>query len=198
MKHQQIDMLAFPGHKGLLGPQGTGMLLVEGNISLTPLLHGGTGSFSHMADQPEQWPEQLESGTLNVPGIAGLLAALIVYEKGKTENVPRETFLANKVIEGLKSIPSIQIYGPPEGADRLPIVAFNIKETDSQEIATILDSHYNIAVRGGLHCSPLVHEAMNTSRQGAVRASLSYYNTAEEVEQFLQAIREISEAYDEI
>jgi cysteine desulfurase family protein len=197
MKEQQIDMLVFPGHKGLLGPQGIGMLLVEGDIELSPIHHGGTGSFSESPAQPDQWPERLESGTLNTPGIAGLLAALEVYEKNKYENVPRETLLINKLLAGLNKIPGIHIFGPPQGKNRLPIAAFNINSIHSQEIAVILDSHYDIAVRGGLHCSPLAHQVLNTANQGVIRASLSYYNTEEEVEQFLHAVKEIAEVYQE-
>jgi cysteine desulfurase family protein len=198
MKEQQIDMLVFPGHKGLLGPQGTGMLLVEGNIPLEPIHHGGTGSFSELPDQPVVWPERMESGTLNLPGIAGLLAALQVYEQNKNKNVPRETFLVNRLLKGLKLLSEIQVYGPQESSHRLPIVAFNINKINSQEITTVLDSHYDIAVRGGLHCSPLTHEVLYTTNQGVVRASLSYYNTEEEVDRFLKAVKEIAEAYQEI
>lgn len=198
MQEQGIDMLAFPGHKGLLGPQGTGMLLVEGDIQLNPIHHGGTGSFSEIPNQPNQWPERLESGTLNTPGIAGLHAALCAYEKRKNENVPRETFLTNQLYEGLSNIDGVTCYGPEMGEMRMPIVAFNILNVDSQEVAMILDSHYDIAVRAGLHCSPLTHEMLETTEQGIVRASLSYYNTEEEVVEFLQAIEEIAAAYKEI
>ncbi|GAB3797810.1 aminotransferase class V-fold PLP-dependent enzyme [Virgibacillus kimchii] len=197
MKDQLIDMLVFPGHKGLLGPQGTGMLLMEGEVPLTPIHHGGTGSFSQLADQPERWPEFMESGTLNTPGISGLLAALKVFEAGKDENVPRETLLVNKLLKGLNAIPNVQVYGPGPSSDRLPIAAFNIDQIDSQEVATILDSHYDIAVRAGLHCSPLTHEILNTENQGVIRASLNYYNTNEEVDIFLRAIEEIAAAYQE-
>lgn len=195
MQEQSIDMLAFPGHKGLLGPQGTGMLLVEGGLDLAPLHHGGTGGFSESINQPYQWPERLESGTLNTPGIAGLFAALQSYEERIDEIVPRETILVKDLLKRLKSIPGIICYGPEEGQARMPIVAFNVQEIDSQEIAMILDSHYNIAVRAGLHCSPLTHETLKTGNQGIVRASLSRYNTKEEVDIFIKAIEEIAAAY---
>lgn len=195
MQEQGIDMLAFPGHKGLLGPQGTGMLLVEGEIDLDPLHHGGTGSFSEVPNQPNEWPENMESGTLNTVGIAGLHAALEVYKQRKYEIVPRETILVRRLIKGLNAISGVTCYGPKGEQDRMPIAAFNVKEIDSQEIAMVLDSHYEIAVRAGLHCSPLTHETLNTSDQGIVRASLSRYNTEEEVDIFLQAITEIAEAY---
>ncbi|WP_099158979.1 aminotransferase class V-fold PLP-dependent enzyme [Virgibacillus ndiopensis] len=198
MKEQGINMLAFPGHKGLLGPQGTGMLLVEGNIDLEPIHHGGTGAFSESPDQPEQWPERMESGTLNTPGIAGLYAALCAYEEREDKNVPRETFLINRLYEGLTEIPGIICYGPSSNETRMPIVAFNVKNVDSQEIAMILDTHYDIAVRAGLHCSPLSHETLKTTDQGVVRASLSRYNTEKEVEVFIQAVKEITAAYHEL
>lgn len=195
MQKQGIDMLAFPGHKGLLGPQGTGMLLVEGEIELAPLHHGGTGAFSELPNQPSQWPEKLESGTLNTPGIAGLYAAFKTYEDQREEIVPRETILAKKLLQGLNALPGITCYGPDETMDRMPIVAFNVTGIDSQEIAMILDAHYKIAVRAGLHCSPLTHETLRTSDQGVVRASLGRYNTDDEVDIFLQAIHEIVAAY---
>lgn len=195
MQEMNIDMLAFPGHKGLLGPQGTGMLLVNGNINLNPINHGGTGSFSEIPDQPSQWPERLEAGTLNTPGIAGLNAALRCYEERKNKNVPRETILCQRLAKGLKETDGVNCYEIDEEKRHMPIVAFNVLNVPSQEIAMVLDSHYDIAVRAGLHCSPLTHEALNTADRGVVRASLGIYNTDEEVEQFLEAIQEITESY---
>jgi len=197
MEDQELDMIAFPGHKGILGPQGTGVLAVRQQIDLVPLHHGGTGGLSEMIDQPQQWPDRYESGTLNTPGIAGLSAAIDVLEKSEKNNVPRETILTNELLKGLQSINGITCFGPPSSDNRLPIVAFNIKNIPSQEVAMILDSHYNIAVRAGLHCSPLTHETLQTMDQGIIRASLSRYNTKEEVQTFLQAIEEIVTAYDE-
>ena len=195
MKTDGINMLVFPGHKGLMGPQGTGMLLVEGDIALKPILHGGTGAFSENVAQPEQWPERFESGTLNVPAIAGLGAAIDVYMSRKHGNVPRETILINQLIKRLEQINGIRCYGPGVGEDRLPIIAFNIEGANSQEIAMILDSSYNICVRAGLHCSPLIHDSLGTLDQGIVRASLSMYNTETEIDQFLHAMTEIAAAY---
>lgn len=193
-----IDMLAFPGHKGLLGPQGTGILLVEGNIDLEPIQHGGTGIYSESADQPQVWPERFESGTLNTPGIAGLNAAIKVMNKEKNKNVSRETMLINSLIEGLQEFPDITLYGPDQSANRLPILSFNLRDVDSHEIAMVLDSHYHIAVRAGIHCNPLTHKYLDTISQGAVRISLSKYNTEKEVETFLKAIREIITAYRDL
>src|SRR5699024_2252276 len=187
MKKQKIDMLAFPGHKGLLGPQGTGMLLVEGNLDLRPIHHGGTGSFSEDPNQPEQWPEKLESGTLNTPGVAGLHAALEVYEQNREKIVPRETMLISQLVSGLKRIEGIKCFGPNVDENRMPIAAFNINNIDSQEVAMILDTHYQIAVRAGLHCSPLTHDTLKTIDQGIVRVSLNRFNTKEEIHLFLRA-----------
>lgn len=197
MRKQGINMLVFPGHKGILGPQGTGVLLVEGNVQLSPIHHGGTGAFSSSPNQPKQWPEYLESGTLNTPGIAGFYAALIEYEKRKQEFVPRETMLADTLYNGLVSIEGVTCYGPKADTFRMPIVAFNIENIPSQEVSMILDSHYNIAVRAGLHCSPLTHETLQTTEQGIVRASLGIYNTEDEIKQFILAIKEIVDSYKE-
>lgn len=193
-----IHMLAMPGHKGLLGPQGTGLLLLEGDITLHPLMYGGTGNHSLDALHPENLPERLESGTLNMPGIAGLSAALDLFESRKKENVPRETILIKKLLAGLENINDVVLYGPNLDEARMPIAAFNIAGVSSLEIAMILDSHYQIAVRGGLHCSPDAHETNGTTEQGMVRASLGYYNTEEEVEQFISAIAEIAAAYQNL
>lgn len=198
MSAQAIDILAFPGHKGILGPQGTGVLAVNGMNEMTPLHHGGTGFMSETIDQPDQWPEKYESGTLNTPGIAGLSAAIDVLNKQQKDNVSRETLLINKIINGLKSIENIICYGPPASERRLPIVSFNIKNISSQEIGMILDSHYEIMVRSGLHCSPLTHETIGTLDQGVVRVSVNRFNIEEEIDTFLQAITEITSAYDEI
>ncbi|MDY0404127.1 aminotransferase class V-fold PLP-dependent enzyme [Virgibacillus sp. 179-BFC.A HS] len=193
-----IDLLAMPGHKGLLGPQGTGLLLVEGDVALKPLLYGGTGSHSTDMLQPETWPEKMESGTLNMPGIAGLYAALTLYKKRISENVPRETLLAKQLCTGLNGIPNVKLYGPKIDEERMPIIAFNIDHVPSQEVAMILDSHYQIAVRAGLHCNPDAHQTMGTLDQGVVRASLGYANTKQEVEIFVKAVAEIAAAYENL
>lgn len=195
MKEQQIDLLALPAHKGLLGPQGVGVLLNEGNIPLEPIHHGGTGAFSEEINQPEKWPERVESGTLNTPGIAGLLGALECYEDRKEEIVPRETKLVKSVLAGLRDIENVEIYDTEQTKHRLPIVAFNVKNIPSQEIAMILDSHYHIAVRAGLHCSPLAHETLNTMDQGVVRVSFNMFNTNDEIDTFLQAMKDIAQSY---
>jgi len=193
MKEEQIDMLAIPGHKGLLGPQGIGVLIVEGDISLLPLIHGGTGKYSESVEQPPVWPEQYESGTLNTPGIAGLNASIKAIEEwGMEEIVSRETLLLDRCLHGLDSIEGVTVYGSKDLQSRVGVIAFNIDGVSAQEVTMILDQHYEICVRGGLHCTPLSHEAINTIEEGgAVRVSFGPYNTIEEVDQFLRAIEEI-------
>src|SRR5699024_11330273 len=121
-----------------------------------------------------------------------------LFMKQENKNVPRETLLINKLINGLKKMPDLTLYGLESNDNRLPIMAFNVTNTESQEIAMVLDSHYNIAVRGGLHCNPLTHHVLGTREQGVVRISLSQYNTEEEVDQFLYAMKEIVIAYSEL
>lgn len=193
MKQKQIDMLAIPGHKGLLGPQGIGVLMIEGNVSLTPLIHGGTGSFSESVEQPSIWPQQYESGTLNTPGIAGLNAAIqSIKDLGMEEIVSRETKLLKQCLKGLSLMDGITLYGTQDIEKRLGVIAFNVDGVPSQEVAIILDQYYDICVRSGIHCTPLSHEANGTLEEGgAVRVSFGPYNTSDEVEAFLRAIQEI-------
>ncbi|TKD67658.1 aminotransferase class V-fold PLP-dependent enzyme [Pseudalkalibacillus hwajinpoensis] len=194
MNQMNIDLLAFPGHKGLLGPQGTGVLIVGQGIELTPIHHGGTGSSSEMIDQPDSLPERLESGTLNTPGIAGLLAGLTAVKAMGLDTIrAHEKRLTEILIQGLEKIQFVHVYGPT--TDRLGVVPFTIEGIDSQEIAIILDQHYEIAVRAGLHCTPLGHETIGTSSHGTVRLSVGPYNTEEEIRKVIQAIEEIVDGY---
>ncbi|MCG0275106.1 MAG: aminotransferase class V-fold PLP-dependent enzyme [Thermosediminibacteraceae bacterium] len=191
-----IDLLAFPGHKGLYGPQGTGGLYVREGLKLAPLRHGGTGSFSEELLQPEILPDLLESGTLNTPGIAGLAAGVRFVKKIGLSNIRTfEDQLTQKFLEGLLEIDGITVYGPPRASNnRLAVVSINMKGMDSAELAYLLDSRYDIQVRPGLHCSPLAHETIGTKEQGTVRFSFSIFNTIEEVEGALFALKEISKA----
>ena len=193
MSDMSIDLLAFPGHKGLLGPQGTGVLMVSEGIELKPLYHGGTGSSSELIEQPNQLPERLESGTLNTPGIAGLLAGLNAVKKmGLYEIRKHEQKLTEILVNRLNQIDYVHVYGPEK---RLAVIPFTIDGIDAQEIAIILDQHYEIAVRAGLHCTPLGHETIGTSRTGTVRLSVGPYNTEDEVYKVIEAIEEIVEGY---
>ncbi|WP_102348072.1 aminotransferase class V-fold PLP-dependent enzyme [Bacillus sp. Marseille-P3661] len=192
-----IDLLAFAGHKGLMGPQGTGALLINKNIELTPMLTGGTGHSSEMVEQPDELPDRLESGTLNTPGIAGLLEGVrFVKNKGLDKIFEHEKELTNACIKGLQSIDKVHVFGPDLYEKRLAVVPFIIEGIDSQEVAMILDQHYQIAVRAGLHCSPLAHESIGTiAIGGTLRASFGVYNTLDEVEKLITAVEEIKQGY---
>lgn len=192
MENMGIDLLAFPGHKSLLGPQGTGALLIGKNIDLKPIMYGGTGAFSESEKQPEELPYRLESGTLNTPGIAGLLAGLkVVKKRGLDAILTHERELAKECIKRLKEIERVRVYGNGD----LGVFAFAIENADSHEIAMILDQHYQIAVRAGLHCAPLIHKHLGTIETGLVRVSFGYTNTKEEVDAFVSAIQEITQFY---
>ncbi|MCR8996146.1 aminotransferase class V-fold PLP-dependent enzyme [Brevibacillus laterosporus] len=192
----KIDMLAFPGHKGLYGPQGTGCLFVKDEINLEPLLHGGTGSQSEAIEQPTTRPDRYESGTANTVGIAGLGAGVsFVLETGIEKIHQQEWALAKMTLEELMKIDGVEVYGPDLSIERVGLVAFNIKGADASEIAFILDQQYQIAVRAGYHCTPLGHETVGTEKRGAVRASFGVFNDENDVRRLISAIREISEAF---
>lgn len=194
MKEMKVDLMALAGHKSLMGPQGIGCLFVQPDIDLKPVNVGGTGSQSENPEQPVSWPTGWESGTMNTPGIAGLLKGLEEVERREIEVIhDHERRLAEKIIQGLLETENITVFGPVEGEDRLGVVAFKMDGVNSHEVAMILDEHYDIAVRAGLHCSPLIHETFQTMESGLVRASVGIYNTEEEVSIFLQAVKEIKE-----
>lgn len=189
-----IDVLCFTGHKGLLGPQGTGGMYVREGLSIRPLKSGGTGVQTYNKHQPEEMPTALEAGTLNGHGIAGLHAAVEYLEKKGIDNIrQREQELMWQFYNGVKDIPDIKIYGDFTTTDRCAIVVLNIGDYDSSEVSDELLTEYNISTRPGAHCAPLMHEALGTVEQGAVRFSFSHYNTEEEVEIAIRAIRELAE-----
>ncbi|GIO32782.1 MULTISPECIES: aminotransferase class V-fold PLP-dependent enzyme [Paenibacillus] len=187
-----IDLLAFPGHKGLLGPQGTGGLYISPTVELEPLLHGGTGSQSEEKEQPTIRPDRYEAGTPNTPGIAGLKAGVDQVLKLTPRRIyEHEWELTQRIMEGLQSIAEIRILGPEAGQPRTGIVSFVSTERDSSEIAFKLDREYGIAVRAGMHCTPLAHEAVDTLQTGAVRISVGVNTTREEADAAIDAVREI-------
>jgi cysteine desulfurase family protein len=187
-----IDMLAFTGHKSLYGPQGTGGLYIHPDIDLIPLLHGGSGGHSESIDMPSIRPDRFEAGTRNTVGIAGLGAGLTFLEKEGIDRIRKhEQELTALLMQELQAIPDVRIFGPPPSVDRSPIVSFVVEGFDSTELGFILDQHYNIAVRTGLHCAPLAHETLGTSPEGLVRASIGFFNTKHEILEFVAAIREI-------
>lgn len=198
VEEQGIDMLAFPGHKGLLGPQGTGGLYIAPYVDLAPLLHGGTGSQSEAPYQPTVRPDRYEAGTQNTPGIAGLHAGVkTVLDYGVKRIYEQEWSLTQRMIAGLMEIPHVHCMGPSLGEPRGGVVAFYVDEVDASELAFILDQHYQIAVRSGFHCTPTAHEIAGTAESGAVRASVGFSTTVDEVDRFLNAITEVIEQYKE-
>ncbi|MEC0373521.1 aminotransferase class V-fold PLP-dependent enzyme [Paenibacillus chibensis] len=187
-----VDLLAFPGHKGLLGPQGTGGLYISPSIDLEPLLHGGTGSQSEEVEQPSVRPDRYEAGTPNTIGIAGLRAGVEkVMEMSTLHIYQHEWDLTQRMIEGIRRINGLHILGPRQGSPRTGIVSFVSDRIDSSEIAFRLDREYGIAVRAGMHCTPLAHQAVDTLQTGAVRASVGVSTTVEEADAFIDAVSEI-------
>ncbi|MHB8125772.1 MAG: aminotransferase class V-fold PLP-dependent enzyme [Desulfitobacteriaceae bacterium] len=188
-----IDMLAFPGHKGLLGPQGTGGLIVRPQIALRPLIYGGTGSLSESDQQPDFLPDALESGTLNGVGIAGLGAGVRYLKTYGIDNVrKREQALCQRLILGLTKISGVQIYGGLDAEKKAPIVAFNIGKLDSTIVGYALDQVSGVIARAGLHCAPHAHSSLGTINQGVVRFSPSHFNTEEEIDIALAAVSQIA------
>ncbi len=182
------DLYAFPGHKSLLGPQGTGGLYIDPGIRLNPLREGGTGTDSHSLLQPETLPERYESGTVNLPGIAGLAAGCEYVASRLSQIMMQERELTQALYEGLNAMDGVTLYSPAQEAGRAGIVCFNVGDLPSAQAADAL-ARRDIAVRGGLHCAPEAHRFLGTLRRGAVRASIGHANTFEEVERFLQAVR---------
>ena len=185
------DLYAFPGHKSLLGPQGTGGLYIRPGIELYTLREGGTGSSSDSMFQPEELPERYESGTVNLPGIAGLGAGCAHVAGRLAQILSHERELTAALYEGLSKMDGVTLYSPAEEAARAGIISFNLGDLSSSQTADAL-ARANIAVRGGLHCAPGVHRFLGTLRRGAVRASVGHANTFEEVDRFLRTLREIS------
>ena len=194
MDSMNIDVLCFTGHKSLMGPQGTGGMCVRKGVQIRPLLVGGSGIDSYSKIHPQVMPTALEAGTLNAHGIAGLSAALDFIKKVTPDVIrQREEELTRRFVSQIKSIPGVKLYGNYEQFPRAPILSLNILDYDSGEIADALAQDYGIMTRAGAHCAPLMHEALGTKSQGAVRFSFSYFNTEEEIEQAANAIRELAE-----
>lgn len=192
VEEMKIDVLCFTGHKGLLGPQGTGGMYVREGVIIRPLKTGGSGVQTYSRTHPSQMPTALEAGTLNAHGLAGLDAALD-YLKDTGINVIRKKeqelvwYFYQKVLE----IPGITVYGDFDIQERCPIVSLNVKDYDSSEVSDFLFTEYGISTRPGAHCAPLLHQAMGTEKQGAVRFSFSHYNTIEEIDIAVQALKEL-------
>lgn len=185
------SLMAFTGHKSLYGPQGVGGLIKRGDIPLAPLLSGGSGVHSFLKEQPATYPEVCEAGTLNLPGILGLQAGVDwLMQQGQAAVSARLSALRQLFVAGLKQIPGVDIYDG--GADPGPVVALNMGGMDAAEVSRILDEDHGIMTRAGAHCAPLWHQAMGTERRGAVRFSFSLFNTEDEVDRALFALKAIA------
>ncbi|KXS47346.1 MAG: cysteine desulfurase [Halanaerobium sp. 4-GBenrich] len=188
----KIDFLAVPGHKSLFGPPGIGALYVRDHELIRPLKEGGTGTNSLSVQQPKIMPDYLEAGTLNTPGIIGLGAGIeFIQTEGLKLIHQQEMRLLKKLINGLKILPEIKIYGKKDIDNRTAVTAFNLAALSSNQLAFKLQHEYNIQLRGGLHCAPLLHKFLGTDNQGMLRLSPGYFNTEAEVDEFLNILETI-------
>ena len=196
VKKDNIDLLAFTGHKALFGPPGTGGLVVRERVDikkLNPLKVGGTGSRSESEEQPDFLPDIYESGTPNTVGLSGLNEGVrFILKEGVDKIRQHELELTQKLIEGLKEISGVVVYGEDQIKDRVAVISFNIKEQLSSEVGLRLDEEYNIMSRVGLHCAPAAHKTIGTFPTGTIRFSMSWFNTFEEVEQAILAVKNIA------
>ena len=193
VQEMNIDLLAFPGHKALFGPMGTGALYIKEGIIVKPLKEGGTGSYSHSIDQPDLYPDSLESGTPNGVGIIALGKGIDFINEVGLENIRNhEISLKNHFIELLKDNEDVILYGTLDDRQGA-VVSLNVKDMDSSEISYILSDEFDIYTRPGFHCAPLAHKTMGTEELGAIRFSFGYYNTLEEIDKTVEALLNIIE-----
>ncbi len=192
VEKDNIDILACAGHKGLFGPQGTGILYIANGIQTKTIIEGGTGSFSELSYQPFELPDRFETGTLNTPGIGGLSKGIEFILNKKISNVRKhEESLIKQLIRGLSSIKSVEVYGNNDFKRTSGSVAFNVKDFDSVSFCGKLDEKYDIMLRGGLHCSYLAHKTIKTLDRGCVRASVSFFTSVDEINYLLNVIDKI-------
>lgn len=192
MKKMGIDVLCFTGHKGLMGPQGTGGICVKEGIEIRPFKVGGSGVQSYSRTHPAEYPTRLEAGTLNGHGIAGLGAAAKFISETGVENIhAKERSLMLRFYEGVKNTEGVTVYGDFT-KDKTAIVALNIRDYESGEVSYELSQGYGIATRPGAHCAPRMHKALGTAEVGAVRFSFSFYNTEEEIDEAVRAVAELA------
>jgi selenocysteine lyase/cysteine desulfurase len=189
-----VDLLAFTGHKALLGPQGTGGLWARDGVEPEPLFRGGTGSNSELEEQPVFWPDRLESGTPNGVGIAGLLAGVtFVAETGIAAIRAREAALTRRLLEGLRAIPGATVYGPGPGEERAPIVSATFAGLVPSEAGFLLEEGFGLLTRVGLHCAPAAHRTIGTYPQGTVRFSPGFFTTEAEIDAAIAGCRYLAE-----
>lgn len=193
VRASKIDLLAFSGHKGLMGPPGTGVLYVGDRVDLEPVREGGTGSHSEQEEQPATLPYRYECGTPNHVGLSGLGAGLkFIFEVGLEKIRAHEQGLITRFIAGLSGIPGLTFYRAKDGFDQAPVFSFNLRGYEPGEVGVVLDQAFDIKARTGLHCAPAAHKTLGTYPLGSVRFSLSYFNTADEVDQTIRAVVEIA------
>ncbi len=190
-----IDLLAFPGHKGLLGPQGTGGLFIRNGLILETLKEGGTGTQSERYEQPADKPERYESGTMNLPGLAGLAEGIRhILSEGPEKIAEKEVALTERLLKGLAQIDGVGVLGPGSGKPRGSVVSITFDNTSPEEASLILDNAFGIAVRAGLHCARDAHKILGTiDKGGTLRISPGCFNTTEDIDQMIEAVNLISQ-----
>ena len=194
MEAMGVDVLCFTGHKGLMGPQGTGGLCVRPGVEIEPWKVGGSGVHSYDRRQPREYPTRLEAGTLNGHGIAGLSAALdFLQEVGVEAIEAKECALMDRFYQAVSAMDGVTVYGDFSQARRSAIVALNIRDYDSAAVSDELSETYGIATRPGAHCAPRMHQALGTTDRGAVRFSFSWFNTQDEVDEAIRAVGQLAE-----
>ncbi|MBP3957710.1 cysteine desulfurase [Gemmata sp. G18] len=190
-----IDLLAFPGHKSLLGPTGTGALFVGPRVTLRPWREGGTGGDSLTPTQPTDFPHHLEGGTPNVLGVVGLVAGLDYVEEKGVEAIRRhELGLCERLRAALLELPGFELFGHADPARRVSALSFRCEALAAPELAGLLDQSFNIAVRPGLHCAPYIHKALGTAPDGLVRVSPGSFNTEADIDHLVDALKQITSA----
>ena len=193
-----IDALAFTGHKGLLGPQGIGGFVIKKDFAegISSLIHGGTGSQSDSYEQPGFLPDKFESGTLNIPGILGLKKAVeYINSVGMKEIYEKEMALSSAFISRIDNIGGVRLIGKKDIANRVSVISLDFTDIDNSKVSAMLDEKYSIMTRCGLHCAPVAHRTLDTFPHGTVRFSFGYFNTIDEVEYIVHAIKEILQSY---
>lgn len=189
MTKAKIDMLAFPAHKGLHSVQGCGVLCINSEMQIKPIIYGGTGTESNNLLQPTVLPDSLEAGTANSTAIIATASAIDYHNANKKENYKKLNTLNNYLVEKLSTLNGVRVYSVPNNCG---ITSFNIADYDTQTVCNILSESYNIAVRGGLHCAPLMHKHLNTEATGLIRVSLSHFNSYNDIDAFIYALKLIT------